>query len=149
MIRPEKIRDAADAVLSAGSMQESIASIRASINHLLDSSDCLYGLDSEGSFKLAWTVAATAGSLVSGTSALLGSFQGLVPDEMIDETRSIISRFGRHVAGTPAELLADRDGLLAELELRLEELSAVIRDQTAQAPAGALLSDSDFASLLD
>jgi hypothetical protein len=149
MMKPEKIRDAAAAVLSAGSMQESIASIRASINHLLDTSDCLYGLDSEESFKLAWTVAATAGSLVSGTSALLGSFQGLVPEPMIDETRAIISRFGRHVQGTPAELLADRDGLLAELELKLEDLTAVVRDETVHAPAGALLSDSDYASLLD
>jgi len=149
MMKSEKIRDAADAVLSAGSMQESIASIRASINHLLESSDCLYGLDSQESFKLAWTVAATAGSLVSGTSALLGSFRGLVPEEMIDETRAIISRFGRHLQGTPAELLADRDGLLAELELKLEELSAVVRDQTVRAPDGALLSDADFASLLD
>ena len=149
MMKPEQIRDAADAVLSAGSMQESIASIRASINHLLDSSDCLYGLDSEESFKLAWTVAATAGSLVSGVSAMLGSFQGLVPDEMVTDTRAIISRFGRHVQGSPAELLADRDGLLAELELKLEELSAVVRDQTLHAPAGALLSDADLSALLD
>src|ERR1700678_2325257 len=134
MMKPEKIRDAAAAVLSAGSMQESVAAIRGSINTLLDTSDCLYGLDSEESFKLAWTVAATAGSLVSGTSALLGSFQGLVPEPMIEETRAIISRFGRHMQGTPAELLADRDGLLAELELKLEDLTAVVRDETVHAP---------------
>ncbi len=146
-MKPEQIRDAADAVLSAGSMRDSIASIRGSIGQLLDSGDCLCGLDSEDSFKIAWTIAATAGSLVSGVNAMLNSFQGLVDAERIDETRALIGQFGRHVAGSPAELLADRHRLLGELEERLDELTAVVRERAADAPA-ALLADSDFSALL-
>ena len=148
MIKPEQLREATDAVLSAGTMQQSIGSIRASINQLLDTGDCLYGLDSDDSFKIAWTIAASAGSLVSGVNAMLGSFQGLVEPELIDETRALIAQFGRHVQGTPAQLLADRDSLLAVLELKLSELCAMVREQASRAPAGMLLADSDFSALL-
>ncbi len=147
-MKPEQIRDAADAVLSAGSMRESIASIRASITHLLETGDCLCGLDSEDSFKIAWTIAATAGSLVSGVNAMLNSFQGLVDADQIEDTRALIGQFGRHVAGSPSELLADRERLLGELEQRLDELTRVVRERTAEAPAGALLAESDFSALL-
>jgi len=148
MIKPEQLREATDAVLSAGTMQQSIGSIRASINQLLDTGDCLYGLDNEDSFRIAWTIAASAGSLVSGVNAMLGSFDGLVEPELIDETRALIGQFGRHVQGSPAQLLADRDSLLAVLELKLSELCAMVREQASQAPAGMLLADSDFSALL-
>jgi hypothetical protein len=149
MGRNEQIRGAAEAVLQAGSMQESIASIRASIDQLLEPSGCLQGLDSEESFKVAWTVAATAGSLISGVGALLRSFEGLVPDHLIEDTRAIIARLGSDADGTPAELLADRYARLAELELRLHQLSREVRERAVQAPAGSLLTDSDLAALLN
>jgi hypothetical protein len=143
-----QLRDAADAVLSAGSMQQSIASIRGSIRQLLDPSGCLDGLTSEESFKVAWTVAASAGALVSGVNALLRSFEGLAPEAMIDATRGLIGRFGDHAAGGPAELLADRDRLLGELQVLLTSLTAVVRQRAAHAPTGALLRDADFSALL-
>jgi hypothetical protein len=148
MMKPEQIRVATDALLSAGSIQESIASIRTSINQLLNSSDGIYALDPDDSFRVAWTIAAAAGSLVTGVTGLLNAFQGLVDQQQIDETRALLAQFGRHVQGSPAELLTDRGRLLAELELKLEDLSDVVRDQASRAPAGVLLADSDYSALL-
>jgi hypothetical protein len=96
-------------------------------------------MDSEDAFKVAWTIAATAGALVNGVNALLNSFRGLVDRVQVEETRALVSQFGRHTQGRPAELLADRGRLLAELELKLEELSEVVRDSATRAPEGALL----------
>jgi hypothetical protein len=148
MFRNEQVRGAAAAVLQAGSMQDSIASIRASIDQLLDPAGMIESLDSEEAFKVAWTVAATAGSLISGVGALLRSFEGLVPPQLIDDTRAIIARLGSDTDGSPSELLADRYERLAELELKLDLLSRVVRDRAARAPAGTLLTDSDLAALL-
>ncbi len=147
MVKPERFRDAADAVLSAGSMRESIASIRSSIGQLLGEDGCLDGLDSGEAFRVAWTVAATAGALITGVTALLRSFDGLAPEELLEETRQLVARLGANIDGSPAELLADRDEVLAELESRLDLLGTAIRESAAQAP-GALLADSDFAALL-